>query len=161
MTGNIQVPSRDCRVVLHCCSRSPGSDVGKKTAAGSPEPLPEKSSRKPTADRRACHPGTPPTFTRGERRRGTWTKETRGWKLKTEGHGPCSPRSAATCTWGYTGHHGCAATTSPPVEEDRRRFTRRLRPIRASQLWETRLSNHGPFWTRTCTAVQTSRSKTK
>lgn len=58
------VPSSDCRVVLHCCSRSPGSDVGKKTAAGRPAPLPEKSNRKPTAERRACHPGTPPTWTR-------------------------------------------------------------------------------------------------
>lgn len=61
--GAAVVPSRACRVMLHCCSRSPGSDVGKNTAAGRPPPLwPGKSNRKPTADRRACHPGTPPTF---------------------------------------------------------------------------------------------------
>lgn len=55
------VPSSDWRVVLHCCRRSPGSEVGKNTAAGRPAPLPEKSNLKPTADRRACHPGTPHT----------------------------------------------------------------------------------------------------
>ncbi|KAL4681490.1 hypothetical protein H8959_006967 [Pygathrix nigripes] len=53
-------PSRDWRVLLHCWSRSPGSEVGKKTAAG--RPLVGGSSRKPTAVRRACQPGMPPTL---------------------------------------------------------------------------------------------------
>ena len=53
-------PSRDWTVLLHCWSRSPGSEVGKKTAAG--RPLAGGSSRKPTAVRRACQPGMPPTL---------------------------------------------------------------------------------------------------
>lgn len=47
-------------VVLHCCSRSPGSAVGKNTAAG--RPLAGGSSRKPTAVSSACQPGMPPTL---------------------------------------------------------------------------------------------------
>ncbi len=54
------VPSSDCRVLLQCCSRSPGSVVGKKTAAG--RPVPAESSLNPTAVSRACQPGTPPTL---------------------------------------------------------------------------------------------------
>lgn len=73
-------------MVLHCCSRSPGSDVGKNTAAGRPAPLPEKSNRKPTADRRACHPGTPPTWARGEGTRGREWRRHWGWHLKTKRH---------------------------------------------------------------------------
>lgn len=53
-------PSSDCKVVLHCWSLSPGSAVGKKTAAGIP--VPAESRRKPTAISRACQPGTPPTL---------------------------------------------------------------------------------------------------
>lgn len=64
MCGKAVVPSRDWSVVLHCCSRSPGSEVGKNTIAGRPAALPEKSKRKPTAERRACQPGTPPTWRR-------------------------------------------------------------------------------------------------
>lgn len=62
--GGAVVPSRDWSVVLHCCSRSPGSEVGKNTAAGRPAAHPEKSRRNPTAERRACQPGTPPTWRR-------------------------------------------------------------------------------------------------
>lgn len=47
-------------VVLHCCSLSPGSEVGKKTAAG--RPLAGGSKRNPTAVRSACQPGMPPTL---------------------------------------------------------------------------------------------------
>lgn len=47
-------------MLLHCCNLSPGSEVGKKTAAGSP--LAAGSSRKPTAVSKACHPGMPPTL---------------------------------------------------------------------------------------------------
>lgn len=54
------IPSSDCKVVLHCWSLSPGSAVGKKTAAGIPGPA--ESRRKPTAVSRACQPGTPPTL---------------------------------------------------------------------------------------------------
>lgn len=57
---NLYSPSKDWMVLLHCCSRSPGSAVGKKTAAGSP--LAGGSSRKPTAVSRACQPGIPPTL---------------------------------------------------------------------------------------------------
>lgn len=53
-------PSRDWMVALHCWRRSPGSAVGKKTAAGSP--LAGGSSRKPTAVSSACQPGMPPTL---------------------------------------------------------------------------------------------------
>ena len=123
--GQAAVPSRACKVVLHCCSRSPGSDVGKNTAAESPATLPEKSNRKPTADRRACHPGTPQTLPRGEethgreRRRQALTfkdKERDRPALR-----PYSPRFAAMCTLGYTGHSECAAKTSQSVERDRDR----------------------------------------
>lgn len=47
-------------VVLHCCNRSPGSEVGKNTAAG--RPLAGGSNRNPTAVRSACQPGMPPTL---------------------------------------------------------------------------------------------------
>lgn len=80
--GKTVLPSSDCRVVLHCCSRSPGSEVGKKTAAGSPAPLPEKSNRKPTAERRACHPGTPPTLPSAKETCGHEQRIHKGWHLK-------------------------------------------------------------------------------
>lgn len=54
------IPNNDCKVVLHCWSLSPGSAVGKKTAAGIPGPA--ESRRNPTAVSRACQPGTPPTL---------------------------------------------------------------------------------------------------
>lgn len=47
-------------VLLHCCSRSPGSEVGKNTAAG--RPLAGGSKRNPTAVSSACQPGIPPTL---------------------------------------------------------------------------------------------------
>lgn len=127
--GQAAVPRRDCKVVLHCCSRSPGSDVGKKTAAGRPAPLPEKSKRKPTADRRACHPGTPPTYSNPEERKHTdMSREDRLTFKAKEREGPTtlrpySRRSAAMCTLGYTGHSECAAMTSQPVERETTRYS--------------------------------------